>query len=446
MADPYKVVALSGNAVIDGLLNGAAWSKTKLTYSFGASDINSNGVPDMNEGDWKAFYRQILDNVESFTKLRFTEVASSGNINFLLFEGGGGESGVPGPGAVSVTSSVGIDKDVAGSAEAVRLGTFSLTWIHEFGHALGFKHPHDTDTGPAMPGVGDPASHGTGQINSQIYTVMGYTSPYLGEDNPFTDAVDVGAELNAQPGSFGAIDIAALQYMYGKTAHNAADTVYRFSDDVDFNKGYTTIWDTGGVDEIRYVGSSRVKIDLRAATLKAEIGGGGWTSTSETLTGGYTIANGVTIEKARGGSKADILIGNASANVLSGLAGDDSLTAGDGADRLIGGAGKDSLSGGGGADVFVFKSADSSAKMSSADTISDFGSRDRLDFSAFGSDVDQDLSFIGAKAFSGDAGEIRLRHQASAVVVEADLDGDKIVDFRVRLLNGHEPVAANFDL
>ncbi|MDH6266927.1 Ca2+-binding RTX toxin-like protein [Rhizobium sp. SG_E_25_P2] len=437
MADPYKVVALSGNAVIDGLLNGAAWSKTKLTYSFGASDINSNGVPDMDEGDWKPFYRQILDNVESFTKLRFTEVASSGNINFLLFEGGGGESGVPGPGATSVTSSVGINSDVAGAADAVKLGTFSLTWIHEFGHALGFKHPHDTETGPAMPGVDDPASHGTGEINSQISTVMGYTTPYLGEDNPFTVAVDVGAELNAQPGSFGAIDIAALQYMYGKTAHNAADTVYRFSDDVDFNNGYTTIWDTGGVDEIRYVGSSRAKIDLRAATLKAEIGGGGWVSTSETLTGGYTIANGVSIEKATGGSKADILIGNGLANTLSGLGGGDTLQ---------GGRGQDRLSGGSGADIFVFKASGSSAKMAAADIITDFGTRDVLDFTAFGSDIDRDLTFVGDKGFSGDSGEIRLRRQADVVFVEADLDGDKLADFRVRLANGHDPVAANFDL
>ena len=143
---------------------------------------------------------------------------------------------------------------------------------------------------------------------------MGYTFPFWGEDNPFTPERDENTALSAQPGSFGAIDIAALQHLYGARAHNAGNDVYRFSDDVDANRGYTTIWDTGGSDTIVYEGSSAAKIDLRAATLKAEIGGGGWLSTSETLTGGVTIANGVSIEKAKGGAGDDILIGNDGAN------------------------------------------------------------------------------------------------------------------------------------
>ncbi|WP_244427869.1 calcium-binding protein [Sinorhizobium fredii] len=172
----------------------------------------------------------------------------------------------------------------------------------------------------------------TRSLNSSIHSVMGYTYAFWGEDNPFTKAKDFGATLNAQPGTLGAIDIAALQHMYGAKAHNTGNDVYRFSDDVDFNRGYTTLWDTGGIDTLAYTGTSRAKIDLRAATLKAEIGGGGWLSTSETLTGGFTIANGVVIENAKGGPAADILIGNAAGNVLDG---------GRGADQLQGLAGND---------------------------------------------------------------------------------------------------------
>ncbi|MCV9967283.1 M10 family metallopeptidase C-terminal domain-containing protein [Pararhizobium sp. BT-229] len=344
MADAYKPVALSNNAVLNGLIDGGAWNGPTVTYSFAAGDMNKNGISDFNEGDWKNFYREIINNIESFTQLNFKEVATAGNINFKLVEGGGGESGVPGPGTTTVDSIVGINSDVAGSAEAVKLGTFSLTWFHETGHALGLKHPHDVSLGPRLPGVDGPADKGTGYLNSQLYTVMGYTSPFLGEDNPFTSAVDFGAPVNAQPGSYGAIDIAALQHMYGARAHNTGTNSYKFSDDVDFNRGYTTIWDTGGVDTIEYVGASRTKIDLRAATLKAEVGGGGWISTSETLTGGYTIANGVVIENATGGNAADILIGNAAANVLSGHDGNDTLNGGLGADRLDGGAGNDTAS------------------------------------------------------------------------------------------------------
>lgn len=344
MADAYRPVALSNNAVINGLIDGGAWKGPTVTYSFAAGDMNNNGIADFNEGDWKDFYREIVSNIESFTQLNFKEVGKAGNINFKLVEGGGGESGVPGPGATTIDSIVGINSDVAGSAEAVKLGTFSLTWFHETGHALGLKHPHDVSLGPKLPGVDGPADKGTGYLNSQLYTVMGYTSPFLGEDNPFTAAVDFGTGVNAQPGSYGAIDIAALQHIYGARAHNTGNDIYRFSDDVDFNHGYTTIWDTGGVDTIEYVGESRTKIDLRAATLKAEIGGGGWISTSETLTGGYTIANGVVIENATGGNAEDILIGNAAANVLSGRNGNDTLNGGTGADRLDGGAGSDTAS------------------------------------------------------------------------------------------------------
>ncbi|MEK1932405.1 MAG: M10 family metallopeptidase C-terminal domain-containing protein, partial [Pararhizobium sp.] len=341
MADAYKPVALSKNPVVNGLIDGGAWKGPTVTYSFAPGDMNKNGIADFNEGDWKEFYREIIDNIESFTQLTFKEVAAAGNINFKLAEGGGGESGVPAPGVSTLDSVVGINPDVAGSAAAVKLGTFSLTWFHETGHALGLKHPHDVSVGPKLPGVDDPADKGTGYLNSQLYTVMGYTSPFLGENNPFTSAVDFGTAVNAQPGSYGAIDIAALQHMYGARAHNTGNDSYKFSDDVDFNRGYTTIWDTGGVDTIEYVGASRTKIDLRAASLKAEVGGGGWVSTSETLTGGYTIANGVVIENATGGNAADILIGNAAANVLSGRNGNDTLNGGVGADKLDGGAGTD---------------------------------------------------------------------------------------------------------
>jgi len=344
MADAYKPVALSKNPVVDSLIDGGSWKGPTVTYSFAAGDMNKNGIADFSEGDWKAFYREIISNIQSFTSLNFKEVAKAGNINFKLAEGGGGESGVPGPGATTIDSIVGINADVAGSAAAVKFGTFSLTWFHETGHALGLKHPHDVSLGPKLPGVDGPADMGTGYINSQLYTVMGYTSPFLGEDNPFTTAVDFATPVNAQPGSYGAIDIAALQHMYGARANNTGNNVYSFSDDVDFNHGYTTIWDTGGVDTIAYVGESRAKIDLRAATLKAEIGGGGWISTSETLTGGFTIAKGVLIENATGGGAVDILIGNASSNVLSGRSGKDMLVGGAGADRLDGGAGSDTAS------------------------------------------------------------------------------------------------------
>ncbi|KQT19061.1 hypothetical protein ASG40_15485 [Methylobacterium sp. Leaf399] len=338
---------------------GQAWSGSEVTIGFKFGDINANGIDDFDEGDWKPFHREMVANVETFTALTFRETDEPANIMFRLDLGGGGESGTPSAGTTSVETAVGINVDVAGSAQAVRLGTFSLTWFHEFGHALGLKHSHDQDGGTfgKLPGIQEPGDQGTTFLNSQLNTVMSYTWSFLAEDNPFTAAFDPGTSVNAQPGSFSAIDIAALQHLYGARARNAGNDTYRFSDDVDVNRGYTTIWDTGGSDTIEYAGTSRAKIDLRAATLENEIGGGGWISTSEPLRGGYAIAHGVTIENATGNRADDILIGNAAANTLTGLGGMDVLRGNAGDDRLDGGAGDDTLDGGAGRDSAVYHGA-----------------------------------------------------------------------------------------
>ena len=95
---------------------------------------------------------------------------------------------------------------------------------------------------------------------------------------------------------------------------------------------WTAIWDAGGTDAISYAGATGTTIDLRAATLQDEVGGGGFLSRVGTTFGGYTIANGVVIENANGGSGADMLMGNAANNTLNG---------GEGADTMVGGIGND---------------------------------------------------------------------------------------------------------
>ncbi len=95
---------------------------------------------------------------------------------------------------------------------------------------------------------------------------------------------------------------------------------------------YMCIWDTGGVDMIRYGGLADVTIDLTAATLDYSPSGGGMISWADGVLGGFTIANGVVIENAKGGSGNDSITGNDAANSLIGLNGRDTLAGGDGAD------------------------------------------------------------------------------------------------------------------
>src|SRR5690606_27361188 len=107
---------------------------------------------------------------------------------------------------------------------------------------------------------------------------------------------------------------------------------------------YETIWDTGGTDAIAYGGSRAARIDLTAATLDYSPTGGGAISFVDDIHGGYTIANGVVIENASGGSGNDVLIGNAVANLLAGNGGDDWMMGGAGPDTLNGGTGFDTAS------------------------------------------------------------------------------------------------------
>lgn len=130
------------------------------------------------------------------------------------------------------------------------------------------------------------------------------------------------------------------------------------------------------------------------------------------------------------------------------LAGDDRIRGSAGADRLLGfagedtltgGHGADTLTGGGGADLFRFASlADSRAEAS--DRITDFRAGvDRLDLRPIDAEAsaagNQGFHFIGAAAFSGAEGELRL----AGHVLEADADGDGAADFAIHFGKGGAP-------
>ena len=284
--------------------------------------------------------------------------------------------------------------------------------LHEFGHAHGVAHPHDGGGGSeVMLGVtGATGSYGVYNLNQGVYTVMSYNDAWVFHpDGP--SAFTVRGIDNGWSGSLGAFDIAVLQARYGVHAYNEGDTVYTLTDVAD-DAFYQTIWDSGGTDTIAYSGAFNAQIDLTAATLDYTPTGGGVLSflynprplgpNSDLVRGGYTIANGVVIENATGGSGNDVLLGNAAANVLTGNAGDDFLMGregndvlkgGAGNDVLNGGAGKDELIGGAGADLFVFDDL-------SKDKIRDFKSGvDQIDLSHFGIDA-SDVKITGGNLFA----------------------------------------------
>ena len=230
-------------------------------------------------------------------------------------------------------------------------GGFSYAVVlHEFGHAHGIAHPHDTGGGSeVLLGVTDSqGSLGIYDLNQGVYTVMSYNDGW--QTHP-----DGTLEYSKQTldsgwsGTLGAFDIAVLQERYGVHAHNGGATTYALESQQK-NAYYATIWDSGGVDAITYSGGRDAHIDLLAATLDYTPTGGGVVSFVEGTFGGYTIANGVVIENAVGGSGHDLLLGNSAANTLTGNNGNDSLVGREGNDVLVGGNGKDDLRGGEGGD------------------------------------------------------------------------------------------------
>jgi len=244
------------------------------------------------------------------------------------------------------------DQDIPGNQVSLVRGGYSFAVIlHEFGHAHGLAHPHDNGGGSdILLGVTGPFdSYGVFDLNQGVYTVMSYNDAWqLHPDgpSPFTIA---GID-NGWSGTLSAFDIAVLQQRYGVHAFATGNNVYQLKDVTAQGTYYETIWDTGGTDEIRYSGARNAQIDLTAATLDYSPTGGGVISFVDDIKGGYTIANGVVIENATGGSGHDILIGNGVANVLTGNNGDD---------FLMGGAGGDTLSGGGGFDTASYRNANS---------------------------------------------------------------------------------------
>ncbi|HHC29988.1 MAG TPA: hypothetical protein ENK80_05450, partial [Rhodobacterales bacterium] len=186
--------------------------------------------------------------------------------------------------------------------------------------------------------------------------------------------------------------------------------------------GYEAIWDTGGTDVIVYNGKRDVKINLNAATLEYEKGGGGFVSGAKGVAGGFTIAAGVTIENAKSGRGDDVLTGNAVDNVLSGRGGKDFLRGRDGDDTLRGGVGADKLWGGSGADLLVGNGARDTLRAGLGDdTLLGGWGRDSLKGGA------------GADTLNGGAGNDTLFGGADADLFQfnADTGKDRVNDFDI---------------
>ncbi|HTU10085.1 MAG TPA: M10 family metallopeptidase C-terminal domain-containing protein [Allosphingosinicella sp.] len=172
-----------------------------------------------------------------------------------------------------------------------------------------------------------------------------------------------------------------------------------------------------------------------------------------------TIVIGATGPGLVGTTGADSLTGTATADAMLGRAGDDFLRGGGGGDIMIGGAGADLLEGGAGADLFSFIALGDSRPLAlrsdgaklRPDIILDFeAGLDRIDLRTIdaiaGTAANDAFTFIGAGAFTGQAGQLRAVGAGGGATVLADLDGDGNADLCIAVLTPVPLTATDFIL
>ncbi len=308
-----------------------------------------------------------LNTYATVSNLTFTQVGTSSGAEFVLMlanldENVLGQMGTSGGVGYGVFSPSVASWTATGSL--LPGGAAFTTLVHEFGHGLGLAHPHDNGgISEVMQGVTNEFnSYGTFDMNQGVFTVMSYNDGWQTGPLGSTPSNAYGAS-----GTPGALDIGLIQQRYGANmTTNIGDNTYALAS---VNGAYRTIWDAGGTDTLSFASGANATIDLRAATLLNETGGGGFVSYVAGVHGGYTIAHNVVIENATGGVGNDTITGNDVANILNGGGGNDTIVGGSGADTLIGGAGADKLDGGAGNDIIFWDSGDSLANvLGGADT------------------------------------------------------------------------------
>lgn len=454
---------VSGNSYINGLLWGSHWNDpavgTRLkvyisgksgneVFDFGGTAVRASSGPEE-----VATFQLAMQLIANVCNVKFLPAINQADADIIVGTvnnaGGGGALGdsvPPGEDIGPVTTRqaaaiINFDQYSSTDYSSLRQGGYDFTtFIHELGHAIGLKHPHDSGGGgrPNFPGVTDPfGDYGDFNLNQGVYTMMGYNDGWhMAPSGPLDPAVISKYGYEGSPMAF---DIAALQFLYGANpSYRTGNDVYTLPVGNKAGTFFSCLWDAGGVDTIRNPSVKSSTIDLRPATLQHAAGGGGYLSVAEGISGGFTIANGVLIENAIGGGGADTITGNWVANVLIGNGGNDVLNGMGGADRIIGGIGRDTLTGGGGADDFIYQAVNHS--NSQIDVITDFlHGVDDIDVAAIDANGtaagNAAFNFLGKSAFTGAGAEVRWTQNVSANSTNLlfDIDGNHVADMTIRL-------------
>jgi serralysin len=250
--------------------------------------------------------------------------------------------------------------------DAPVIGNYAyITLGHEYGHALGLKHGHQSVPNNSVVMNTD--------RDSMEFSIMTYRS-YVG-----ADTMGYKNEDNGYAQTLMMYDIRAIQELYGAYfGHEDGNTSYTFSTTTGemfingvsqgrpgANRIFRTIWDGNGIDTYNFSNySTNLAIDLTPGSWSNLDRNGTFQKAKldENSTLHYArghVFNALQyngdarslIENSIGGTGNDSIKGNTANNRLDGGAGNDSLDGGFGNDTLLGQAGNDVIDGGIGSDV-----------------------------------------------------------------------------------------------